>query len=134
MYLCEIDVDRPLEAIPMSDQYLVTFMKLDRSHGDMLTIGYDNGLIEIVMDFKWNQRLGNKFHDGRHGAITSAIMNKDENFFLSSGRDGLIYVHQFDKRCAQLEAAKDLFEGVEGVNFMAESDKELIRTRKLAEF
>jgi|DEB0MinimDraft_12_1074336.scaffolds.fasta_scaffold21243_1 hypothetical protein len=84
----------------MSESNLVSFMKLDRTHGDMLIIGYENGLIELVMDFRWNNRLANKFHDGRHGEITSALMNKDENFFISSGKDGLIYVHQFDKKCA----------------------------------
>jgi len=77
----------------MPETHKVSYMRLDRSHGDMLTIGYENGLTEIVMDFKWTQRLSNKFHDGRHGEITSAIMNKDENFFLTSGKDGLIYVH-----------------------------------------
>jgi S-adenosylhomocysteine hydrolase len=110
-------------------------MKLDRGlDNDMITIGYDNGLIEIVIDFNFDKRLINKFHDGKYGEITSAILNKDENFMISSGKDGLIYVHQFDKKCAVLEAKKDLLHGIEGVNFMAKDDKLKLEAKKLNEF
>jgi hypothetical protein len=59
----------------------------------MITIGYENGLIEIVMNHNWDRRITNKFHDARHGHITSAVMDKDDNFFLSAAKDGLIFVH-----------------------------------------
>ena len=96
----------------------------------MITIGYENGLIEIVMNYNWDRRIHNKFHDGRHGYITSATMDKDDNFFLSAAKDGLIFVHQFDKKASMIEAKKDLLEGVEGVNFMSKLDKEHLKKKK----
>ena len=57
-------------------------------------------------------------------------MDKDDNFFLSSAKDGLIFVHQFDKKASMIEAKKDLLEGVEGVNFMSKLDKEHLKKKK----
>jgi len=102
--------------------------------GDMITVGYENGLIEIIMDYQWERKLATKFHDGRHGQITAAILNKDENFFFSSGKDGLIYVHQFDKQCALMEAKTNFLAGIEGVNFMAASDKVKLTEKKRNEY
>jgi hypothetical protein len=98
--------------------------------GDTIIIGYDNGLIEIVMHYDWDRRLWNKYHDGKLGHITSACINKDDNFFFSSSKDGLIYVYQFDRVCAMNEAKKDFLEGIEGVDFLSNLDREQLLEKK----
>ena len=135
LYVGDINEERPVQAIKLQIDSLPTYMELNPGKdADMIVIGYENGLIEIVMDYVWEKRITNKFHDGRHGLITAAILNKDENFFISSAQDGLIFVHQFDKKCAINEAKKDLLEGIEGVNFMAREDKEVLLKKKQAEY
>jgi len=130
-YVGDMEEERPVRAIECQKDVLVSYMRLSQAKdGDMTTIGYANGLIEIVMNYDWDRRLTNKFHDGRHGYITSAVMDKDDSYFLSAAKDGLIYVHQFDKKCAMLEAKKDLLEGVDGVNFMSKMDKEHLKKKK----
>jgi hypothetical protein len=126
-----MEEERPVQALGCQQDALVSFMRLSVApEGDMVTIGYENGAIELVMDYGWDRRLANKFHDGRHGVITAAVMDKDDAYFLSAAKDGLIYCHQFDKKCAMLEAKKDLLEGVEGVNFMSKLDKERLKAKK----
>lgn len=53
---------------------------------------------------------------------------------ISTGDDGLIYIHQIDKDNMKREAAFNPLEGVEGVDFMAESQREEIRLEKMKEF
>lgn len=114
---------------------LVTFMSLKKyPEGEMMTIGYDNGLIEIVMHQNFERRLWNKYHDGKLGSITAACMNKDDNFFMTASQDGLIYLFQFDRVCAMAEAKKDYLEGIEGVDFMGQMDKEELLQKKMKEF
>lgn len=93
MYIGDFNEERPVKEIKILDDRLVTFMDMRvYPEGEMIIIGYDNGLIELVMHQNWERRLWNKYHDGKLGYITSACMNKDENFFFTSSRDGLIYV------------------------------------------
>ena len=60
-----------------------------------------------MLDSNFERRLDNKFHDAHEGEITSVIINKDENMFLSSAKDGLIYIFKFDKKCSFNEIKKD---------------------------
>jgi hypothetical protein len=60
-------------------------------------------------------------HDGHNGRITSARFDKEEKFMLSTGEDGLIYIHLIDKENMKKEAAFNPLDGIEGVDFMAES-------------
>lgn len=75
-----------------------------------------------------------KMHDGHNGRIRSARLDKDEKMMISTGDDGLIYIHQIDKDNMKREAAFNPLEGVEGVDFMAESQREEIRLEKVKEF
>ena len=135
IYVCQMDENRPVKEIKILDNVLVTNMSMTNfKEGNMITIGYNNGLIEMVMNHQFEKRLFNKFHDGRFGSITSAVLNKDENFFMSSGKDGLIYVHQFDRVCAYNEAQHDYLAGIEGIDFMAKEDKENLLTKKMEEY
>jgi len=60
-------------------------------------------------------------HDGHTGKITSVKFDKDEKMVLTTGEDGLIYIHLIDKENIRKEATYNPLEGVEGVDFMAES-------------
>lgn len=102
--------------------------------GNMVVVGYDNGLVEIVCHLDWGKRLVNKYHDGRLGQITAAILTKDENYFITASKDGLIYAHQFDKKGAMIEAKKNVLEGIEGVDYMAQSDKDELFKQKTKEY
>jgi len=56
---------RPIKAIPIKPDINVTFMSLStKTGGDIITIGYDNGLIELIMNFNFEKRMEIKYHDG----------------------------------------------------------------------
>ena len=65
-----------------------------------------------------------KYHDAHLGKITSAVFNYEENFFLTSSQDGLIFVYQFDKLAALEESKFKPLEGVEGANFLPEEERQ----------
>lgn len=73
-------------------------------------------------------------HDGQTGRITSAKFDKDEKFLVSSGEDGLVYIHLLDKENLKRESAFYPLEGVEGIDFMPEMTREEIRQEKTREF
>lgn len=135
LYVGDYENERPVRAIKINDGLHVTFMNLEKyPEGDMIIIGYDSGLIELVMHYNWDKRLFNKFHDGKMGYITHVCLNKDENFLFSASKDGLIYVHQFDRICSMNEARKDYLEGIDGVDFMSQYDKDALFEKKLKEY
>lgn len=120
IYVCSMDETRPLRAIPIASDLHVTYMaRTVKSYGEMITIGYENGNIELIFNNNFEKRMSVKYHDGHSGQITAACMTRDGNFFLSSANDGLIYAFQFDQKCAMAEAEHDALAGVEGANFMA---------------
>lgn len=43
-------------------------------------------------------------HDGHQGKITSAKFDKEEKIVLTTGEDGLIYIHLIDKENIKKEA------------------------------
>jgi hypothetical protein len=117
----------------MKKDVFVTKMEIfetDKANEQLLTVSYDDGDVEIIIDQNWDKRMSVKYHDAHTGQITGcAFSGKQANFFLTSGRDGLIYVHQFDKTCAVEEAKHDPLAGVEGANFLPEAEKTAERKR-----
>ena len=78
IYICSLDEQRPIKAIPIKEGLKVTFMSLStKPGGDVITIGYNNGLIELVMNFNFDKRMEIKYHDGQTGYISGAVFNKD---------------------------------------------------------
>jgi len=93
IYVCSMDEIRPIRAIPIEpDLHVTSMQRTVKSYGEMITIGYENGNIELVMNGNFDKRMSVKYHDGHSGQITAACMTRDSNFFLSSANDGLIYV------------------------------------------
>lgn len=122
---------RPMKAITIPAGKNVTFMKYNtKKGGDIIVIGYDDGNIELVVDFNFDKRMSMRNHDAHNGAITSALFTNDENFFVSVGTDGLTNVYQFDKVCAVEESKFDPLEGVEGANFMPQDEKESLAKKR----
>ena len=135
IYVGEFGVQRPVRAIPIKPDIHVTYMNMVKSkEGDMLVIGYDDGNIDFVLNQNFDNRMSIKYHDGHHGSITGVQLNKDENFLITTGLDGLVFVHKFDKKCAMNEVKKDYLAGVEGANFMAKEEKERTRKNKMLEY
>jgi len=135
IYLCSVDVERPVKAVEIKPGVMVTRMEwLSSKAGELLAISYDDGDIELVVDFNFDRRMSVKYHDAHIGQVTAFALNKEENFFLSAGRDGLIYVHLFDKICAIEESKFDPLGTVEGANFMPSEEKAEVRNRKLKEY
>ncbi len=73
-------------------------------------------------------------HDAQAGKITSIRFDKDEKFIVSTAEDGLIYIHLIDKENILKEASFQPLEGIEGIDYMAESQKEEIKADKMQEF
>ena len=65
--------------------------------GDLLNVGLDNGEIRISYGQNPSSFLSIKEHDGNIGQISSAMLSYDERFLVSTGYDGLIFVHTIDK-------------------------------------
>lgn len=105
-----------------------------KSDGDIITIGYDQGEIELVVNFNFDKRMSVKYHDGHNGQITGCSFNKDQSFFVTVAKDGLTNVHQFDKTATYEENAYDPLEGVEGVNFLPAEEKTALAAKRLKEF
>lgn len=92
IYVCSMDEIRPLKAISIASDLHVTYMQRSvKTWGEMITIGYEDGNIELVMNSNFDKRMSVKYHDGHSGQITAACVTRDNNFFLSSANDGLIY-------------------------------------------
>lgn len=127
-----MDEPRPIKAIPIKPDIHVTFMSLStKTGGDVITIGYDNGLIELIMNFNFEKRMEIKYHDGHLGKISGAVFNKDQTFFISVAQDGLTNVFQFDKVAAIEESKFEPLEGVEGHQFMPKEEKEKLIKQKI---
>ena len=73
-------------------------------------------------------------HDGHNGKITAMRFDKEEKYIMTSGEDGLMYIHQIDKECLKKEALFNPLAGIEGAEFMAESQKEDIAFEKTKQF
>lgn len=69
-------------------------------------------------------------HDGHNGKITGIRFDKEEKYIMTSAEDGLMYIHQIDKECLKKEALFNPLAGVEGAEFMAESQREDITFEK----
>lgn len=121
-YKCEFGSERPLEAYPMPATTKINFMNFNAMN-DTLIIGFMNGDIRLsTPEFPMNF-LSIKQHDGYSGHITSAKMSHDERFIVSSGSDGLIFIHLIDKFMIQQEARFDPRAGIDGIEFMPEAQK-----------
>lgn len=133
-----MDEPRPLKGIEIKPDVFVTRMETfetDKANEQLLTVAYDDGDVEIIIDQNWDKRMSVKYHDTHTGQITgTAFSGKQANFFLTAGRDGLIYVHQFDKTCAVEEAKNDPLANVEGANFLPEAEKNAERKRQMIKY
>jgi hypothetical protein len=135
IYLCNIDQIRPFKAIEIKPNLLVTFMQLNKSAtGNILTIGYNDGSIENIINMDFDRRQITKMHDAHNGKINSAKFSKDENFFFSVAEDGLLLVHQFDKDTAVEDQKYDPLAGVEGANFMPAEEKKQVAAKRKKEY
>ena len=65
--------------------------------GDLLNIGLANGEIRISYGQNPTNFLAIKEHDGEVGRISAAKLSYDERFLVSTGYDGLIFIHTIDK-------------------------------------
>ena len=58
---------------------MITFMELFRRTGvDILAIGYEDGSVEIVLNFNYEKKLSIKYHDAHLGSITGVALSSDD--------------------------------------------------------
>lgn len=68
-------------------------------------------------------------HDGTRGMITTAMLNRRQNYLLTTGRDGILIVYQFNEEAIKMDSQfltpgddvvfKTEADGIEEVNFDA---------------
>jgi len=102
--------------------------------GDLLNIGLANGEIRISHASNPPVYLSIKEHDGEIGSISAAKLSYDERFLVSTGYDGLIFIHTIDKFMIQQESKFDPLEGVEGTDFMPDDQVAEIKVEKTNQF
>ena len=135
VYICSIDEERPIKAIPINAGVHVTFMQIfAKTDGDMIIIGYENGEVQLICNFNFDKRMSVKYHDAQIGSITGAVFNNDQTFFITVAQDGLTFVHQFDKVATMEECQFNPLDGVEGIMFMPESEKIALAEKNLKNY
>jgi len=132
-YLCSFDEERPQKAIEMPEDAHVSFIQFS-NFGEMLIIGFTNGDIRISCIENENKFISIKQHDGHTGAISAAKLSFDERFLISTGHDGLLFVHTLDKYMIQAEAKYDPLDGIEGVDYMPEDQIAEIKEDNIKKF
>ena len=60
--------------------------------------------------------------------------DKEEKYIMTTAEDGLMYIHQIDKENIKKEALFNALAGIEGAEFMAESQREDITFEKTKKF
>jgi len=116
-YLCDFTAERPIQAFEMPKETTIRYISYN-NFGDLLNMGLANGEIRVSHSSNPRAFLSIKEHDGEIGSISSAKLSYDERFLVSTGYDGLIFVHTIDKFMIQQESKFDPLEGVEGTDFM----------------
>ena len=132
-YLCNFNSERPVTAYEMPKETTLKYISFN-NFGDLLIMGLANGEIRIAHGSNPSKYLSIKEHDGEIGAISAAKLSYDERFIVSTGYDGLIFVHTIDKFMIQQEAKFDPLEGVEGTDFMPEDQLKAIKEEKTNTF
>ena len=128
-YLCDFREERPIEYYEMPKETTIKFISFN-NFGDLLNMGLANGEIRISHFENLNSFMAIKEHDGEIGSISAAKLSYDERFLVSTGYDGLIFIHTIDKFMIQQESKFDPLDGVEGTGFMPEDQvKEIIREK-----
>ena len=92
---------RPVKAIEIPAGLRVTHMhNCTKKGGEILAISYDNGMVEVIVNRRFDRRMNLKDRDIALGRLTATTLNADESFFLTVGADGLMFAYQFDKLAA----------------------------------
>ena len=98
--------------------------------GQFLLLGMENGEVQIRSVDNLDKYMRIKMHDGQTGRITSLQMDRDEKLVVTTGEDGIMYVHQVDKDNIRKEAVFDPFADVENLEYIPEITKDEIRQQK----
>jgi hypothetical protein len=62
-----------------------------------------------------------KQHDAHAGGISGAKFSFDERCLVTTGRDGMVFVHAIDKYMVIQEFQFNPLDGVAGIDFMPET-------------
>jgi hypothetical protein len=66
--------------------------------------------------------------------VAAFRLDKDEKYAMTTGEDGLMFVYQIDSNNLRKEALFNPFAGIEGVDFMAEYQREDLKNEKTKQF
>jgi hypothetical protein len=102
-YLCKFGQERPLRRFPMPKETQLTFVDYNPQSG-LAILGLANGEVRISFEEEMDKYMRVKQHDGHEGAITSAKLSFDKKYLLTTGKDGLLIVHQIDAGMIKQEA------------------------------
>ena len=86
----------------------------------MIIVANDKGMVELHHTDNPNKFMLVQSHDVASGGVTSVKMTNDEHFLLTSGVDGLMFIHQIDKNNLKIESTWEPLADVEGVDFTAQ--------------
>ncbi len=131
-YLASFNQPRPHKAIPISENYHLSVLQ-PSSQGDVMIMAFTNGEIRLLSMTQPDRFLVIKQHDAYGGGVRSVKFSFDERCVISVGAEGLLFVHVLDKYMILQESKFNPIAGVEGIDFMPESQvKEVIieRTKK----
>jgi WD40 repeat protein len=104
----------------MPADWLIVKMSFNQS-GDILVMCFNNGEIRLVNINTPDRYMVIKQHDAHAGGITAAKFSFDERCLLTTGKDGMFFVHAIDKNTLIAESKFNPLEGVAGIDFMPEA-------------
>lgn len=133
-YLVDFQQERPLTAFPFDNQSGNCIMAVASPSNEFLAQAFENGDINIRLFENPKKFLAFNCHDSYFGRVTKMAFNPDETQLLTSGQDGLLYIHQLDRDTMKIEATFNPLEDVEGLDFMPQSDVDALKIKNMEQF
>ena len=95
-YLCNFNSDRPLKAIEMPEDQEIVQLSFNQT-GEILIMCFTNGEVRLLNINQPDRYMVIKQHDAHAGGISGAKFSFDERCLVTTGRDGMVFVHAIDK-------------------------------------
>ena len=94
-YVCSFDKERPLKAVE-TPKSLIEYLGRSPT-GDMVVSGFANGSYYVRWADNQEIALEIKMHDGHRGGVRCVRFNPKENYVVSVGNDGLMFVYNLNR-------------------------------------
>ncbi len=104
------------------------------TQGDLIIMAFTNGEIRLLNIANPDKYLVIKQHDAHGGGVRAVKFSFDERCIVSAGAEGLLFVHVLDKYMIIQESKFNPIAGVDGIDFMPQSQVEEVIVERTNKF